>query len=199
MLGERVVLLHLRELLEVDDSRRILLSVDHALLEGRIDLGPVHGHGRDAEGSEEGDVDFGRQGPELQALQVFGRADGPLVVGDVAKAVVPPPHDLEALLPQEGLQGLAHAAIEGGEHRVGVLPQVGEDEGSHLRHKAAHVGHAAENEVEGAEPDHLQALPGGADRVGVEDLDVNLAVRRLRDELLEFLRAPPPGVILRVR
>jgi hypothetical protein len=117
----------------------------------------------------------------------------------VTEAVVPPAGDLEALVEQERLEDLAHAAVERPEHRLAVLPEVGQDQGVHLGHEAAHVSDAAHLEVEAAEPHHLQALADAAQRVGVVDLDVDLAPGGVGDELLELLGAAAEGVVLRHR
>lgn len=63
-------------------------------------------------------------GPQLHAFQILGRADGTLVVSDVAEAVFPVAEIDDTLLLHGLVQGLAKFAVKGGPQalsRVGKL------------------------------------------------------------------------------
>src|SRR5258708_4624250 len=77
-------LLHLEVAAGVDHGERVLLAVDDALLQRRVELLDVHGHGVRAERAEGGEVGLVRLHADLQALQVPPPLDPPLPVAALA-------------------------------------------------------------------------------------------------------------------
>jgi len=138
--GQRQVLLQLRQLGRGDNRQRVLLTVHHALLERHIQLAERDLLGGCAEGLENVDGHRIRRGADLETLEVRRLHNGPLAVGDVADAVVPPAErhhaDLAETLVKLGADG-AFQHLEGG---CGIREQEGKPERCQLRQKGRRTG-----------------------------------------------------------
>src|SRR5206468_5357928 len=111
--GHRGIPGHLVDLERVDVHDRQVRAVDHALLRGRDDLGPGHGHRVRAEAVHGVGEDLALLHAQLEALEVVGLRDGPLVVPEVTEAIVEEEEDLEPVLPLELLvEAPSNLAVE---------------------------------------------------------------------------------------
>ena len=151
VVGGADVLLHLEELVREDDREGVLLAVDGLRFEGAVELAEGHRHRVGLEGLEGLEEDRVGDDADLQAVEVFGPGDGPLAVGDVAKAEVPVAERHQAFLGQAGDEGLAERAVEqgiglreraDGERKVDQ-PELLDDAGQRGRRRGRHLLHAA--------------------------------------------------------
>ena len=89
VVGHHGVVLHLVELGGQNGRQRILLTVDHAGLQGRIDLWERHRLGRGAQRRESLDEERVLDHAQLEAGEVLGLLDRSPAVGHLAEAVLP--------------------------------------------------------------------------------------------------------------
>src|SRR6266702_444665 len=88
MPGQAGIFLYFLEMAGGNRHDRVLLPVDAAVLQCGIDLRELHRHDLGAQRLEGHLIDLVRQDADLQPLEVRGRTNRPLRIGDVAKALL---------------------------------------------------------------------------------------------------------------
>src|SRR5690625_2315178 len=120
--GHGEVVLHLPELGRGDDRNRILLSIDRALLQSRIDFRPGHRGWCRTHGFKGAHMHLVFHGPDLQALKVCRRFDGTLGVGQVTESILGPGKADQVLLAHAFEHVLPDLAVQDAP-RVLVVPE----------------------------------------------------------------------------
>lgn len=117
------VLLHFVQLARMDVDQRVLLPIDHALLQRHVQLGKFDLLCLGTQRLHDVHQHCVRRGAHLQALHVFDLGDGTFAVGHVADAVVPIAQHHHAFVCRFLRQLLAQRAVQqleglrgGGEH-----------------------------------------------------------------------------------
>ena len=181
MAGQRQVLLHLRELRRQDHRNRVLLAVDRALLQSGEQLGEGHRRGQDAEGLVALHVHLVFHRAHLQPARIFGVDDRVLVVRHVAKAVLPPRERFDAFRIEFGEQILPDRTIEHGTSMRVIVEQKRYVENGDFGHEVRHRTGRCHRQIERAKLNTFDRLTLGAQRSGIEILDLVAAVGSLLD------------------
>ena len=135
MVGDGQVLLHFRKLVRQDHIQRVFLPVNRLLLQRGIDLGEGQRRGVGAQRLDPVDIDGVGDHAQLEAGDIFHGVDGPLAVGEVAKAELEISQADDVLVGQLGVQLLTQRAVDHGIRFFGV----GKHEGEVIDLKVLHL------------------------------------------------------------
>src|ERR1700676_458559 len=95
MPGERKVFLDFIVLLYANGGRGIFLSINDALLQGRIELTEIDRLNRRAQRLKGIDKDFSRRDSYLESLEIGHGFDRTTIVGDAAHADIDPAQEMK--------------------------------------------------------------------------------------------------------
>ena len=191
VVGERAVLLHLVELGDLDDRQRILLRVDDLGLQRGVDLAELQARRRGAERLEHRDAERAHRHADLEARPCPWRVSIGLLLVVIWRK--PLSHIFSnACRPTLAMRG-ADVGAERAVHGLPDLIVVGEREAHGVdrrdRHQRRDDQRRRREEVDAAAAHLRQHVGVAAELVVREDLDLDAAVRLLRDPVGGFLRA----------
>ena len=191
------MLLHLVDLLDIDDGDGVFLAVHRSLLQGCEDLPPCHGRGVGSHCPPEGHVDLVLHGAQLEPLHIVRGIDRPLGVGEMAEAVLVPgqpldsdfvekAHDIGSDLSVEDLIGLGL-----------VFEEKGEIEEHEFLFKPAHGACRPHVDVHNPELQPFKKVPlPRAELIVRKEGDLHFASGLLLNYLLEPLCPHMVGVLI---